>query len=136
MACDEPVPSAQEIWLEMSTVIAKGSRCTRRQIGCVLVRDGQVLGVAHNGPQPESRSPYHCPRGALSYEEQPADVNYEQTGCLELHAEELALSRATTNPRGATLYINTEPCPRCARMLAVVGVNWVVLGVVKPKAQA
>lgn len=135
MACDESVPPMQEIWLEMAQVVAKRSRCTRRQIGCVLVRDGQIIGLAHNGPQDESPSPYHCPRGALSYAEQPADINYEQTGCLELHAEELALSRSTVNPRGATLYINTEPCPRCARTLAVVGVKWVVQGVAKPQAR-
>lgn len=123
-----------DLWSEIATVVSKRSRCSRRQIGCVLVLNGQVVSVAHNGPQDESTSPYHCPRGALSYAQQPADSNYEQTGCLELHAEELALSRATVNPRGGTLYINAEPCPRCARTLAVLDVNWVVQGVAKPSS--
>lgn len=134
MACDETVPTQEEIWLEITTVVAKASRCSRKQIGAVLVKHGQIISVAHNGPQPESTSPFHCPRGALSYEEQPPNVGYDAvgTGCFELHAEELALSRSTTDPRGGTMYINGEPCSRCRYALRVCGTTWVVLGVAKP----
>lgn len=134
MACDEAVPAPEEIWLEMSAVIAKGSRCTRRQIGAILVKHSQVIAATHNGPQPESTRPFHCPRGALTYAEQPKDVGYQETGCVELHAEELALSRSTIDPRGATMYINDEPCQRCQYAMRACNITWVIRGVVKSPA--
>lgn len=132
MACDEEVPCMEDVWVRVAEIIATGSRCSRRQIGAVLVSHGQIISVAHNGPQPESVSPFHCPRGSLSYAEQPKDTGYQETGCIELHAEELALSRSTTDPRGATMYVNEEPCSRCQYAMRVCSVNWVVLGVAKP----
>src|ERR1700746_2699202 len=54
------------------------------------------------------------------------------------HAEVLALEQAGTKARGATLYINLEPCSHqgrtgpCADALIAAGIRRVVAGIVDP----
>ncbi|MGH7050771.1 MAG: bifunctional diaminohydroxyphosphoribosylaminopyrimidine deaminase/5-amino-6-(5-phosphoribosylamino)uracil reductase RibD [Acetobacteraceae bacterium] len=77
-------------------------------VGCVLVREGRVVG-----------------RGATAPEGRP-------------HAEPLALAMAGEHARGATAYVTLEPCahhgrtPPCADALIVAGVARVVAAVRDP----
>jgi len=77
-------------------------------VGAVLVRDGRVIAEA-----------FHTYDGLR-------------------HAEIIALETARTNARGATLYVNLEPCSHtgrtgpCTRALISAGVRRVVAGMVDP----
>lgn len=77
-------------------------------VGCVIVKGGKVVGEA-----------YHRRAG-------------------EPHAEVTALSRAGPRARGATLYVNLEPCahqgrtPPCAPLLARAGLRRVVAALRDP----
>jgi diaminohydroxyphosphoribosylaminopyrimidine deaminase / 5-amino-6-(5-phosphoribosylamino)uracil reductase len=77
-------------------------------VGCVVVRQGRAVGEG-----------FHARAG------QP-------------HAEVMALSQAGARARGATLYVNLEPCahqgrtPPCAPAVAESGVRRVVLGMRDP----
>ena len=77
-------------------------------VGCVVVKDGRVVGEA-----------FHRRAGAD-------------------HAEAGALRRAGAAARGATLYVTLEPCahqgrtPPCAPMVAASGVRRAVVAVVDP----
>jgi diaminohydroxyphosphoribosylaminopyrimidine deaminase/5-amino-6-(5-phosphoribosylamino)uracil reductase len=72
-------------------------------VGCVLVRDGRVVG-----------------RGTTAPGGRP-------------HAEAVALAMAGDSARGATAYVTLEPCshhgktPPCADALIAAGVSWVVV---------
>lgn len=78
------------------------------RVGCVLVRDGQVVGEG-----------YHLRAG-------------------ELHAERNALAAAGDAARGATAYVTLEPCchhgktPPCTEGLLQAGVSRVVAAMVDP----
>jgi diaminohydroxyphosphoribosylaminopyrimidine deaminase / 5-amino-6-(5-phosphoribosylamino)uracil reductase len=77
-------------------------------VGCVIVRDGRVVG-----------------EGATAAGGRP-------------HAEAVALSRAGPKARGATAYVSFEPCahrgrtPPCARALTEARVRRVVVGCIDP----
>ena len=77
-------------------------------VGCVVVKDDRVVGEA-----------WHRRAGSA-------------------HAEVLALERAGERARGATLYVNLEPCahqgrtPPCAPRLAAAGLRRVVAAVRDP----
>ncbi|GAC1457273.1 MAG: bifunctional diaminohydroxyphosphoribosylaminopyrimidine deaminase/5-amino-6-(5-phosphoribosylamino)uracil reductase RibD [Chamaesiphon sp.] len=77
-------------------------------VGSVIVRDGQIVG---EGFHPAAGSP---------------------------HAEVFALRDAGEKARGATIYVNLEPCnhygrtPPCSEALIAAGVSKVVVGMVDP----
>src|SRR6266850_2223447 len=90
----------------------RGSVEPNPMVGCVIVRDGRVIGDG-----------YHQKYG-------------------EPHAEREALAAARESPRGATVYVNLEPCchtnkktPPCVPALIEAGVAIVVVGCVDPNPQ-
>lgn len=87
---------------------AKGATAPNPAVGCVLVKDGEVVG---EGFHPKAGEP---------------------------HAEVFALRAAGAAARGATAYVTLEPCnhfgrtPPCALALVDAGVARVVGGVLDP----
>ena len=86
----------------------RGETNPNPMVGCVVVKDDRVVGEA-----------WHRRAGSA-------------------HAEVLALERAGERARGATLYVNLEPCahqgrtPPCAPRLAAAGLRRVVAAVRDP----
>jgi diaminohydroxyphosphoribosylaminopyrimidine deaminase/5-amino-6-(5-phosphoribosylamino)uracil reductase len=98
-------------WMEQALALAAlgdGATSPNPRVGCVLVRDGQVVG-----------------RG------------YHEAAGLP-HAEGGAVAEAGDRARGATAYVNLEPCahrgrtPPCADLLIEAGVRRVVAAIVDP----
>ena len=90
-----------------------------RQVGAVAVRDGEVLGTAHNAHRPTEYTPYlnGDPRNDFS-----RGVHMELSTAI--HAEATLIGRAArsgTALAGADLYVSTFPCPGCARLVAEAG---------------
>ena len=84
-------------------------------VGCVIVRDGQVIGRAHN-----QREMLHDPTA---------------------HAEMIAITQAAEalgdwRLEGTILYVTLEPCPMCAGAIVLARIPRVVFGVRDPKAGA
>ncbi|MGB9630123.1 MAG: bifunctional diaminohydroxyphosphoribosylaminopyrimidine deaminase/5-amino-6-(5-phosphoribosylamino)uracil reductase RibD, partial [Thermodesulfobacteriota bacterium] len=100
-----------EYWMRRALRLAekgRGRTSPNPMVGAVLVKMGRVIGEA-----------YHQKAG-------------------EPHAEILALKQAGENARGATLYLNLEPCthygrtPPCAPSVILSGVRRVVIGMEDP----
>lgn len=114
-------PDWDQTWMAMTDVMAKRSKCVRRQAGAVLVTsDNQIVSTGYNGP-PRGMLAYGdcsnwCPRvqtgGSLSYDDDVA-----------IHAETNALLRADmARLAGGTAYANTCPCFACAKNLSNSGI--------------
>lgn len=87
---------------------AQGKTHPNPCVGCVLVKDGNIIG---QGYHPKAGMP---------------------------HAEVYALRAAGLEAQGATAYVTLEPCnhfgrtPPCSRALVAAGVKKVVVGIVDP----
>lgn len=103
--------SQDEIWMKQAIGLAKlGQYSTKPNpnVGCVIVKDGQLVG---EGFHPKAGQP---------------------------HAEVFALRQAAEQARGATAYVTLEPCahfgrtPPCAKGLVEAGVAKVVVACPDP----
>lgn len=110
-----PADPEDRRFLDRARALAREGRGRTRpnpMVGCVLVRDGEVVAEGHHG---EFGGP---------------------------HAERIALERAGEGARGATAYVSLEPCahrgktPPCTEALLEAGVDRVVYGAPDPGTES
>ena len=96
------------------------SHAKRKQVGCIIVKDGQIISDGYNG------TPYGfdntCEIGTRFGLETKREV---------LHAESNALTKlakSTQSSLGSTVYITLMPCYDCAKLMIQSGVCRVVYG--------
>ena len=103
-------------YMKMAQVWAQLSHSTRKKVGALLVRDGQIISNGFNG----------TPTGFDNNCELP---NQDVTRWEVLHAESNALMKCAKHGNsadGATLYITYSPCKDCAKLIAQSGIVRVV----------
>lgn len=112
--------------MDMTHLVKARGTCPRRQVGAVIVKDKRVLTTGYNGAPRNFQHPIdvgclrdelQIPRGMV------ADI------CPCLHAEQNAIIQAATTGvsiDGADLYVTTQPCTQCSRMVANCGIRRVV----------
>ena len=111
---NEPFSPQDVAFMQLALDLAKQGEFTTTpnpSVGCVLVKDGKVVGKG-----------FHAKAG-------------------EPHAEVMALREAGKNARGATAYVTLEPCshfgrtPPCAKGLVEAGVSKVIAAMCDPNPQ-
>ena len=102
-------------YLRMAREWGKLSRCKRKQVGAIIVKDRMIISDGYNG----------TPSGF--------DNNCEDedgmTKWYVLHAEAnaiLKVASSTQSCRGATLYITLSPCRECSKLIHQAGIIRVV----------
>ncbi len=104
-------------YLRMARIWAENSYCTRRKVGCLLVKDKMIISDGYNG----------TPSGFENVCEDESGV----TKPYVLHAEANAITkvaRSSNNSGGATLYVTSSPCIECAKLIIQSGIRRVVYG--------
>lgn len=111
---NEPFSPQDVAFMQLALDLAKQGEFTTTpnpSVGCVLVKDGKVVGKG-----------FHAKAG-------------------EPHAEVMALREAGKNARGATAYVTLEPCshfgrtPPCVKGLVEAGVSKVIAAMCDPNPQ-
>ena len=120
-------PSWDEYFLSIAKLVSKRSTCLRRSVGAILVKDKRILATGYNGAPSNIR---HCEiTGCLRERlEIPSGERHEL--CRGLHAEQNALLQAALHGISADnskMYITTQPCIICAKMLINAGIKEVVI---------
>lgn len=116
--------------MEIANTIAKRSRCSRAQIGAVIVsRNQRVESTGYNGPAAtldvEGDCINWCPRAQGVA---PLDNLYD--ACPSIHAEANALMYVDRSRiEGGTIYITDVACLQCAKLVSNSGVDRVVMKV-------
>lgn len=120
-------PSWDEYFLGIAHLVATRSTCLRRKVGAVVVKNKQILATGYNGA-PTGIT--HCDKvGCLRDQlEIPSGQRHEL--CRALHAEQNAFLQAArhgSSLQDATLYITTQPCSICAKMIINVGIKKIII---------
>ncbi len=104
-----------QLYLDIAVRIAKMSKAKRRQVGCVLVKNNNIISFGWNG----------MPHGFQNC----CELGDGSTNPEVLHAEfnVLAkLAKSTGNSEGSTMYLTVSPCYECAKLIIQSGVKRII----------
>lgn len=119
-------PSWDEYFMKLANEVATRTTCMRRAVGAVIVKDNRILATGYNGV-PSGLA--HCAQVGCLRQELGIPSGQRNEICRGLHAEQNAIIQAAKyGPliNGAKIYVNTQPCVVCAKMLINAGIEEIV----------
>lgn len=135
-----PRISKTQYYLNIAAAVAARSTCLKRNYGCVIVKNDEIIATGYNGAARHEQNCCDiydiCPRIHVAHN------SGDYSSCPAVHAEQNAmLSASRQNMIGATMYLfgyeanpngtktpieTCEPCPICARMIKNSGITNVI----------
>ncbi|KAJ1867035.1 hypothetical protein LPJ78_001352 [Coemansia sp. RSA 989] len=120
-------PSWDTYFMLLSELASHRSNCMKRRVGCILVKDNQIIATGYNGTP---KGVTNCNEGGCPRCNDGTPCGVSLDHCLCIHAEENALLEAgrgrVRSANDVVLYCNTCPCLGCAKKIVQVGVKVVV----------
>ncbi len=92
-----------------------------RQVGAALVKDGEIVAIAHNEHMPEKELP-NIIGDSRSLFKKGTNVDYVTAAHAEVGVLGEAARKGITT-EGAELFVTDFPCPYCARLIAKSGIK-------------
>jgi len=115
-----PRSSPDIYFLRIAAVVATRATCPRRAVGAVIVKDSHILATGYNG----------APRGLTHCTESGCEIVGGH--CVRAaHSEANALisaARHGTCIDKASMFVTTQPCLQCAKLIVNAGITRVVFG--------
>jgi dCMP deaminase len=96
-------PRQRDTYMKIAGIVSRLSYCERRKVGCVIIKNNNVISVGYNG----------TPAGADNCCE---DENFK-TKPEVIHAEDNALRKCWHSLEGSSLFVTTAPCLECAEKI-------------------
>lgn len=147
---DELIRAADEYYMKVVLAIADRSTCVRgvnrlnsvyerdekrklvgqtRKFGAIIVKDDNIIAQGFNAQYPGSKI---CAEVGCLREEQGIPSGTQIEKCRAMHAEWWAITNAgrignPTSLKDATLYVNAEPCEVCAKIIAGLHLETVIM---------
>lgn len=116
-------PSWDEYFLMLAKLAATRSTCLAFPVGCVIVKDYQILATGYNGTPAGS---IHCTTQGYCY---PGLSRCDASKILpsrSVHAEANAIAQAAKHgiiTNGASIYVTLEPCLSCLKLIISAGIR-------------
>lgn len=107
-------PTWNDMFMQISEVVAKRSKDPHTKVGAVIVKDNHILGIGYNAE----------PRG-FSYD---FDWHSKEKYDYVIHAELNAIANSTyfgNSIAGSTIYLTLSPCSECMKLLIQYGIGTV-----------
>ena len=130
------------IYMQVAYQFAKLSYAERRKVGCVIIKDKQVISFGYNGTphgfenkcEIVETTQWSTPDSAEHLEESGWTISTDNSCCAHrhvtkrevLHAESNAImkvAKSTMSCEGADLYTTTCPCFDCAKLIIQAGIK-------------
>lgn len=115
------------LYMDMAKRVGEMSYAKRRQVGCIIEKDGRIISMGWNGMpagwdnECEDLSVWKDGKQLSS----PILVTKDEV----LHAESNAiakLAKSNESGQGATLYVTCAPCIHCAKLIHQSGISKVI----------
>lgn len=122
-----PRPSWDEYFLNIANLVATRSTCLRRKVGAVVVKNKQILATGYNGAPTGIE---HCDKLGCLREKLGVPSGERHELCRALHAEQNAFLQAARHGvslDNSVLYITTQPCSICAKMIINTGIKKIII---------
>ncbi|NGM17587.1 deoxycytidylate deaminase [Xiamenia xianingshaonis] len=122
----EQRPSWDEYFMKLANEVATRTTCLRRTVGAVIVKDKRILATGYNGAPSGLR---HCAETGCLRQQLGIPSGQRSEICRGLHAEQNAIVQAARygiDIAGASIYVNTQPCVICAKMIINAGITEVI----------
>ncbi len=123
----QPRPSWDEYFINITKEVAKRATCLRGKIGVVIVKDKQIIATGYNG---SPRGLPHCTEVGCKICKTIDESGKEEERCLRtVHGELNAIAQAAlhgVSTEGGTLYGTYKPCSTCMKLIINAGIKKVV----------
>jgi dCMP deaminase len=109
--------------MNITTLVAQRSTCTRRAVGAIIVKDKRILSTGYNGAPTGIR---HCLEVGCLRESLQVPSGERHELCRGIHAEQNAIIQAAyhgVSVKDAVLYCTNQPCAICAKMIINAGIK-------------
>ena len=119
-------PDWDKYFMEITEMVATRTTCLRRGVGAVIVKENRILATGYNGAPAGVE---HCLDIGCMREKNNIPSGERQELCRGIHAEQNAIVQAArfgVSLLDSTIYITTQPCITCAKLIINVGVRRVV----------
>lgn len=98
-------------YIDICKKIASHSKCKRKKVGCILVKDNRIISIGYNGTP--SKFCNECEKN-------------NKTLPSVIHAESNALmkcAKSFESSNGAYLYCTLSPCYDCSKLIIQAGIK-------------
>lgn len=116
-------PSWNKYFMDIVELVKTRSTCLRRQVGAVIVKDRRILATGYNGAPVGIK---HCSEVGCLRQAKGVPSGERHELCRAMHAEQNAIVQAAmsgTSILGSTMYVSSQPCSLCAKMIINSGIK-------------
>lgn len=113
-----------EVWFDVAKAIAQRARCSRAQIGAVIVNgDQRLISTGYNGPARDYPVKGEC-MNWCDRAKGITGLSGAYDGCPSIHAEANALLYVDRSAiEDSTIYVTAPPCMGCAKLISNSGIK-------------
>ncbi len=119
-------PDWKEYFMQITELVATRTTCSRRAVGAVVVKDNRILSTGYNGAPAGTA---HCLDIGCMREAMKIPSGERQELCRGIHAEQNAIVQAArfgVSLFDSEIYVTTQPCITCAKLIVNVGIKKVI----------
>ena len=116
-------PSWEAYFMNITSLVAQRSTCTRRAVGAIIVKDKRILTTGYNGAPSGTK---HCLDVGCLREEMKIPSGERHELCRGIHAEQNAIIQAGyhgVSVKDAVLFCTNLPCSICAKRIINAGIK-------------
>lgn len=103
-----------KLYMDIAQTVSKSSYCKRTKVGCIIVKNDNIIGIGYNGTPSGFDNNCECD-----------NVTKQEV----LHAESNAIAKcakSTISSLGSTMYCTLMPCYNCAKLIIQSGIKKVI----------